>query len=75
MLSVPVEIVAMVSFYGFSVYGLDMDDDISGMIIVNDEPIKSYGTNKLIIVNSNHSSTRKRFTIAHELGHFSIRIA
>lgn len=73
LLSIPVEIVAMVSFYGFSVYGLDMDDDISGMIIVNDKPIKSYGTNKLIIVNSNHSSTRKRFTIAHELGHYILQ--
>ncbi|HCZ6521380.1 TPA: ImmA/IrrE family metallo-endopeptidase, partial [Staphylococcus aureus] len=37
----------------------DLDDDVSGYI---DE--------RTIYVNKNHSSNRKRFTIAHEIGHF-----
>jgi Zn-dependent peptidase ImmA (M78 family) len=28
---------------------------------------------RVIVVNSKHSSTRKRFTIAHELGHYFIQ--
>ena len=60
----------MVSFYGFSVYDLDMDDNVSGIIIVDDKNINGFDTNRIIVVNSKHPSTRKRFTIAHELGHY-----
>lgn len=38
------------------------DDDISG-VLYNDEK------NCIIGINSSHSRTRQRFTIAHELGH------
>lgn len=70
LMSIPVEVVMMANYYGFEVYELDMDSNTSGMIIVDEKPIKNFDTNKLIVVNSNHSNARKRFTIAHELGHF-----
>ena len=39
-----------------------LGDDVSGMLIpTKDGPV--------IVVNSDHSPTRQRFTIAHELGH------
>ena len=31
------------------------------------------GTNRTILVNAAHSAVRKRFTIAHELGHFFMK--
>ncbi len=67
---VPVPIVSIVREYGFSVYGADLEDKISGIILVDDKKINGYGTNKLIMVNRNHSEYRNRFTIAHELGHY-----
>ncbi len=70
LISIPVEIVAIVSFYGFSVYELEMSDDISGMIFADEKNIKNFDSNKIIVVNSKHSAVRKRFTIAHELGHY-----
>lgn len=73
LISIPVEVVAMASFYGFSVYELEMDDKVSGMIIVDDENLKGFDTDKVIVVNSNHSAARKRFTVAHELGHYILK--
>lgn len=73
LISTPVEIISMASFYGFSVYELEMDRNTSGMIIVNDGPIKAFHTDKIIAVNSAHPSTRKRFTVAHELGHYILQ--
>ncbi len=73
LISIPVEVVAMASFYGFSVYELEMDDKVSGMIIVGDQNLKDFDTDKVIVVNSNHAATRKRFTVAHELGHYILK--
>lgn len=73
LLLVPVEIIKIANYYGFSVFEFDMEDEVSGMILVNDNTIEKYGTNKIIVVNSNHSSTRKRFTVAHELAHYIIQ--
>ena len=40
-------------------------EDISGLIFRD-------GTEVIMGINSNHAETRKRFTIAHELGHYFI---
>ena len=71
--SVPVEIISIANFYGFRVYEIPMDDNVSGMIISDKEKIKNFETNKIIVVNANHPQTRKRFTIAHELGHYILQ--
>jgi Zn-dependent peptidase ImmA (M78 family) len=39
------------------------DEDISGVLVLN-------GSHSTIGVNQGHSEVRKRFTIAHELGHY-----
>ena len=41
----------------------ELEDNISGLLYFKNNKFK-------ILVNQNHSSLRKRFTIAHELGHF-----
>ena len=70
LLSVPVEIIAIANFYGFPVYELDLKDNLSGLIISGNETIGNYDTKKIIVVNKSDSFGRKRFTIAHELGHY-----
>lgn len=45
----------------------EMDQDISGMLVPPENPIE--GHRWTIVVNKTHPRTRKRFTIAHELGH------
>lgn len=69
----PVDVVDIARSYGFSVYQLAMDSNVSGLIIVDSENIKGFDTNKVIVINANHSFTRKRFTVAHELGHYFLR--
>jgi Zn-dependent peptidase ImmA (M78 family) len=60
---VPVERIA--ERYGIDIRREAIDDEaISGFIA------RQSGRNAIIGVNNIHSSTRQRFTIAHELGHF-----
>ena len=59
----PVPIVKIIKQLGFEVQGISGDDipnQFSGQ--VNHEK-------KLVLINNRHSSVRKRFTLAHELGH------
>lgn len=71
--STPVNVVDIARAYGFSVYQLSMDSNVSGLIIVDSENIQGFDTNKVIVINADHSFTRKRFTVAHELGHYFLR--
>ena len=46
---------------------VEMDDEISGMLVPVKKPVN--GKSWVIVVNNDHVPVRKRFTIAHELGH------
>ena len=59
----PVDVYKIAKVLGFEVFPFDYPDNYSGQIFIKGE-IKSIGVNK------NHSSTRQRFTIAHEIGHY-----
>jgi Zn-dependent peptidase ImmA (M78 family) len=61
--STPVPIDQIIRDIGLSLFHEPMDDNISGYI---ERQNGSYR----IVVNSNHASTRQRFTAAHELGHY-----
>lgn len=60
VLPVPVEAIAKQS--GIRVESISLDDELSGMSFIKDGVA-------VIVVNSNHHINRRRFTIAHELGH------
>jgi hypothetical protein len=45
----------------------EIEDGVSGMLVPLDKP--NAGRSWAIVVNKNHPKTRRRFTIAHELGH------
>jgi len=61
--SAPVPVDRIVRGMGITVQYAPFDGDLSGMAFVKDGK-------KIIGVNSLHSATRQRFTIAHELAHF-----
>ena len=58
----PVDVAMIAKSAGIRVERLPLDDDLSGMAFIK-------GENKYIIVNKYHHINRRRFTIAHELGH------
>lgn len=59
--SFPVSIEDILAHFQFSVLEIDINqDEISALVDLD---------NKYIGVNKSHSDTRKRFTLAHELGH------
>lgn len=65
----PVPVVTIAKDLGIKVYKtMDFDDRISGLI----QKDEHYGgeSGYAIYANGRHPVTRRRFTIAHELGHF-----
>ena len=64
----PVNIGKICQYYDIEVEPIDAEDNLSGFFLVNDKKIKMIGYNK------NHSENRKRFTIAHEFGHFQLHL-
>lgn len=60
----PVDVHAMADALGIRVQECDLPDNISGKIE------HDWCDKFVITVNSNHSRTRQRFTIAHEIAHY-----
>ena len=58
----PVNLHAIVAELNAEIRELDLAPDISGILYRQDE-------RRVIVVNNNHSEARRRFTIAHEVGH------
>lgn len=62
---IPVDVEGLALALGIKVKKLNLQENISGKI-------QRFGGDDhfMIAVNEHHSETRRRFTIAHELGHF-----
>lgn len=65
MFKVPVDVVKIANLNDMAVYEGDLEKSVSGAIRYNKEK-----ENFEILVNKNDTRERKRFTIAHEIGHF-----
>ena len=61
----PIDLEKLVKKLGIRLKEESLDDDISGELY-RDQKDGSW----VIVVNSNQTEARKRFTIAHELGHY-----
>jgi Zn-dependent peptidase ImmA (M78 family) len=61
---VPVDVVRIARKLGIDVVEVEMERGISGAIV------KDPGADPMIILNQGDSRNRKRFTCAHELGHY-----
>jgi Zn-dependent peptidase ImmA (M78 family) len=62
-LAVPVDVNSLARREGILIREEDLEDNVSGMLVIKDE-------RSVIVVNANHHQNRRRFTIAHELGHY-----
>lgn len=61
----PVDLEAVARRLGAEIRLFDLEPDVSGVLYRD-------GTRQVIVVNQSHSSERRRFTIAHELGHLAL---
>lgn len=66
----PIPIVKIVGDLNFFVGKQQMEDNLSGYIVISDEVKERFGKRKLICVNTKDSIGHQRFTIAHELAHY-----
>ena len=69
-IELPVPIIKIVKDAGFSVYVQDLPTNIGGYILINSELEKKFNTDKIIVVNEKENNKRRRFTVAHEFGHY-----
>jgi Zn-dependent peptidase ImmA (M78 family) len=63
---VPVEVIAQQK--GIALRYMPLDESLSGMIFMQ------YGV-PTVVVNSLHHANRRRFSVAHELGHYELHMA
>lgn len=63
----PVQVIPIAKELGLNVYKIEnWDDNLSGKLQKDECSPSKFS----IYVNANHSETRKRFTIAHEIAHY-----
>ena len=76
MFKAPIQIIDVANNYNFVVVEAVLDNDESGFLMIDNEGVSINGTlqKRIICVNHTDSPLRKRFTIAHELGHFFLEI-
>lgn len=65
----PVDPVTIAKRLGLHVLETDLPDPIAGALL------KEAGKDPIIVIHYQDSNQRKRFTCAHELGHYSWRVA
>lgn len=66
----PIPIVKIMKELNFLVGTQELEDNLSGYIVIDNVVEKKFGKDRLICVNSKDSLGHQRFTIAHELAHF-----
>ena len=64
-LTVPTDLDRVLASLTVHVHEEDMETDVSGILIIK-------GEQRHILLNKTHGESRKRFTIAHELGHLML---
>lgn len=61
----PINLDELVKREGINLISYPFEDDISGVLVIE-------GDNATIGINKKSSNVRKRFTLAHELGHYKL---
>ena len=64
-LTIPTDLDKVAQALGVRVHDEEMEDDVAGVLIVK-------GNQRHVLVNEAHPANRKRFSIAHELGHLCL---
>ena len=68
--SFPIPIIKICTNMGFKIYTQELPSNIGGYIVIDGELKERFQSDRIISVNCEESSMRRRFTVAHELGHF-----
>lgn len=66
----PVPIVTIAEKIGFKCFGAFLKKNISGVVKIDANLIEDYYTDKVILINVKENPGHRKFTIAHELGHY-----
>ncbi len=66
---IPVDVKRLAESLGVQVLYEELEEDVSGMMVTRED------LSVVILVNQKHHEHRKRFTIAHELGHYLLHRA
>lgn len=71
-LKVPVDIFAIATQLGFDVRGAEFDNDLDGLLLVNEneQVIEPFSSNKIIAYNCTKPLEHKKFIVGHELSHY-----
>lgn len=67
LMSAPIDVEKLARKLGISIEHQDLDDSVSGFLVKKDDK-------NIIGLNENHHNVRKRFTISHEIGHFTLHV-
>lgn len=67
---IPVKIVDICQQMGFLIFQQRLPKEICGYIMIDGELKDRFSTDRIISVSAQDSNKRRRFTAAHELGHF-----
>lgn len=70
--TLPVTIVNICTKLGFKVFQDEIKEDIHAYILVDNGLKEKFDTSKIIVVNIKDNFMRRRFSVAHELGHYFI---
>ena len=65
-----VPIVKILNEAGFRILLQELPQNINGYIMMNGNHFEKFGSDKIIVLNNSNSANRRRFTLAHEFGHF-----
>lgn len=66
----PIPIVTIAERIGFKCFGAVLKKNISGVVTIDANLIENYYTDKVILINVKENPGHRKFTIAHELGHY-----
>jgi Zn-dependent peptidase ImmA (M78 family) len=62
--SAPVQVIECAKFLGIIIKNIELDEDVSGFLLLKDDSTALIGINKSNPIN------RRRFTLAHEIAHY-----
>ena len=65
-----VPIVKILNDAGFRILLQDLPKNTGGYIMMNGDCLERFGSDKIIVLNNSNNANRRRFTLAHEFGHF-----
>lgn len=70
----PVDVIHLAKELGFAVGNIKSKENYEGILLINDEENNLLGSNssKIIGVDADQDFDKKRFIIAHELGHYKL---